>query len=181
MYINDLSVDLFSNPNVPADNTSFSVVCDKNITVQDLNENFTRCSGPTNGQWDSTLTRLLITCKRKVLTCKLFHVLLIEQLLWRIVKPYLRNFVLPANCMTTFSFRLLEAFLWLWEWFLTSESRIYRFYDKKVVIYHPLSHKIEIWKLLVTPVVINSFKSNFATHYLKNLSVTNHLLYQEKF
>ena len=46
------------------------------------------------------------------------------------------------------SFRFsFENIYIIWEY---SESRIYRFYDKKVVICHPLFHYLELWKLLVT-------------------------------
>ena len=41
-----------------------------------------------------------------------------------------------------------------WEQVLASESRIYRFYDKKVVICHPLCYNINMSKILVTLVVI---------------------------
>ena len=41
----------------------------------------------------------------------------------------------------------------LWEWLLASESRIYTFYDKKIVICRPLCHDINMWKLLIRLVV----------------------------
>ena len=40
---------------------------------------------------------------------------------------------------------------------IASESGIYRFYDKKVVISHPLFHDIVKWKLLVILVVIKIY------------------------
>ena len=39
----------------------------------------------------------------------------------------------------------------------SSESQIYRFYDKKVVTCHPLCHNLEMWELLVI-LVIEIFK-----------------------
>ena len=46
---------------------------------------------------------------------------------------------------------------------LASESWIYRCYDKKVVISHPLCHNINMWKLLLILVVIYSeiYRQNF--------------------
>ena len=34
---------------------------------------------------------------------------------------------------------------------------LYRFYDKKVVVCHPLCHDLEMWKLLVILVVIKLY------------------------
>ena len=40
---------------------------------------------------------------------------------------------------------------------LASESRIYKFYDKKVDVCHPLCHKLEMWKLLIIFVIIKLY------------------------
>ena len=45
------------------------------------------------------------------------------------------------------------------EWRLASESPIYRFYYKKVVICHPLWHNLEMWKLLVILVIMFLLKN----------------------
>ena len=56
----------------------------------------------------------------------------------------------------------------LWKWLLASESRIYRFYDKKVVICHSLCHNINMWMLLVILVVINLYSRIHIFKRIKN-------------
>ena len=41
------------------------------------------------------------------------------------------------------------------------KSRVYRSYDKKVVICHPLCHNLEMWKLMV----ILAFIENSVKHW----------------
>ena len=51
------------------------------------------------------------------------------------------------------------------EGFLASESWIYRFYDKKVVICHPLCQNLQMWKLLVILVVIKLYDRYILTNF----------------
>ena len=77
-----------------------------------------------------------------------FHIFMLWQSGWQITTFCHKIYI--------FGFNLLEAIL-KWGWLLASESRIYRFYDKKVVICHPLGQKINMWKLLVLLVVIKLY------------------------
>ena len=74
-------------------------------------------------------------------------------------------------------FHLLEAIVW--EWILASESQIYRFYVKKIVICHPLCHNIQMWKLLVILAVIKIYaRSDIFNPYLcfqQNINVCYHI------
>ena len=56
------------------------------------------------------------------------------------------DFTLRMNCKMLF-----------WEWLLASEGRIYRFYDKKEVVFHQLCHNLDMWKIPVLLVIIKFY------------------------